>query len=93
VGDQPTRKRLDGQLCDRSAGVDRRVPRGLLVRALVEVSCEGWALALVALAVFSFFESEVKGVLKVFLPLGVALLAAGAVALLARAPVLSGAKK
>jgi hypothetical protein len=56
-----------------------------LARALVEVSCEGWALALVALAVYSFLEAEVKGVLKVFLPLALALLAAGAVALLARA--------
>jgi len=55
-----------------------------LVRALVEVSCEGWALALVALAVYSFLEAEVKGVLKSFLPLGLALLAAGGVALLAR---------
>ncbi len=56
-----------------------------LLRALVEVSCEGWAVALLALAVFSFLESEVKGVLKVFLPLAFALLAAGAIALLARA--------
>lgn len=56
-----------------------------LLRALVEVSCEGWALALLALAVYSFLEAEVKGVLKAFLPLGLALLAAGAVAVLARA--------
>jgi membrane-associated phospholipid phosphatase len=55
-----------------------------LARALVEVSCEGWALALLALAVYSFLEAEVKGVLKAFLPLGLALLAAGAIALLAR---------
>jgi membrane-associated phospholipid phosphatase len=55
-----------------------------LVRALVEVPCEGWALALVALAVYSFLESEVKGVLKAFLPLGLALVAAGVAALLAR---------
>jgi membrane-associated phospholipid phosphatase len=55
-----------------------------LARALVEVSCEGWALALLALAVYSFLEAEVKGVLKAFLPLALALLAAGAVALLAR---------
>jgi membrane-associated phospholipid phosphatase len=55
-----------------------------LVRALVEVPCEGWALALVALAVFSYLESEVKGVLKAFLPLGLALVTAGAAALLAR---------
>lgn len=56
-----------------------------LLRALVEVSCEPWALALIALAVYSFLETEVKGVLKVFFPLAVALLAAAAVALAARA--------
>jgi hypothetical protein len=56
-----------------------------LLRALVEVSSEAWAIALVALAVYSFLESEVKGVLKVFLPFALALLAASAVALLARA--------
>jgi hypothetical protein len=56
-----------------------------LLRALVEVSTEAWALALVALAVYSFLEREVKGVLKVFFPLALALLAAGAVALAARA--------
>ena len=56
-----------------------------LARVLVEVSCEGWVVALVALAVYSFLEAEVKGVLKVFLPLALALLAAGAVAFLARA--------
>lgn len=56
-----------------------------LLRALVEVSCEPWALALVALAVYSFVETQVRGVLKVFVPLGAALLAAVAVALAARA--------
>ena len=56
-----------------------------LARALVEVSCEGWALALIALAVYSFLEVEVKGVAKVFFPLVLALAAAGGVALLARA--------
>lgn len=56
-----------------------------LLRALVEVSCEAWALALVALAVYSFLETEVKGVLKVFLPLVLALVAASVVALLAKA--------
>jgi hypothetical protein len=56
-----------------------------LLRALAEVSCEPWALALVALAVFSFLEAEVRGVLKVFLPLALALLAAAAVAAAARA--------
>jgi hypothetical protein len=56
-----------------------------LLRAVVEVSTEGWALALIALAVYSFLEAEVKGVLKVFLPLALALLGAATVALLARA--------
>jgi hypothetical protein len=56
-----------------------------LARALVEVACEPWAVALVALAVFSYLEAEVKGVLKVFLPLALALLAAGVLALAARA--------
>ena len=56
-----------------------------LVRAIAEVSCEAWALALLALAVYSFLETEVKGVLKAFLPLGLALVAAGGLALLVRA--------
>ena len=55
-----------------------------LARALVEVSCEAWAIALVALAVYSFLEAEVKGVLKTFLPLALALIAAAVLALLAR---------
>ena len=55
-----------------------------LARSLVEVSSEAWAIALLALAVYSFLESEVKAVLKVFLPLALALLAAGALTLLAR---------
>lgn len=56
-----------------------------VARALVEVSCEAWALALVALAVYSFLERDVKGVLKAFLPLALALAAAGGLALVARA--------
>jgi membrane-associated phospholipid phosphatase len=56
-----------------------------LARALAEVSCEAWALALVALAVYSFLEDDVKGVLKAFLPLALALAAAAVVALGARA--------
>jgi membrane-associated phospholipid phosphatase len=56
-----------------------------VARALAEVSCEAWALALIALAVFSFLEGDVRGVLKAFLPLALALAAAGGVALLARA--------
>lgn len=55
-----------------------------LLRALVEVSSEAWAIALVAIAVYSFLEGEVKDVLKVFVPLALALVAAGALALLAR---------
>jgi membrane-associated phospholipid phosphatase len=56
-----------------------------LSRALVEVSCEAWALALIALAVYSFLERDVKDVLKAFFPLALALAAAGALALVARA--------
>jgi membrane-associated phospholipid phosphatase len=56
-----------------------------VARALAEVSCEAWALALIALAVFSFLERDVRGVLKAFLPLALALAAAGGLALLARA--------
>ncbi len=67
------------------------VPRGLgwrwvdLPLAVVQVAGEGWALALIALALYSFFEHEVKDVLKAFLPLAVALAAAGALVLVARA--------
>jgi membrane-associated phospholipid phosphatase len=55
-----------------------------VVRALVEVSTEPWAVALIALAIFSFLELEVRGVLKVFLPLAAALCAASLVTLAAR---------
>ncbi|HEX9243381.1 MAG TPA: phosphatase PAP2 family protein [Anaeromyxobacter sp.] len=55
-----------------------------LARALVEVSTEAWAIAVIALAVYSFLEVEVRGVLKVFLPLAVALGAATLFALAAR---------
>jgi membrane-associated phospholipid phosphatase len=55
-----------------------------LVRAVVEVSTEPWAVAVIALAIFSFLELEVRGVLKVFLPLSVALCAASLFALAAR---------
>jgi membrane-associated phospholipid phosphatase len=56
-----------------------------LARALVEVSTEAWAVAVIALAVYSFLEVEVRGVLKVFLPLALALAAAALFALAARA--------
>jgi membrane-associated phospholipid phosphatase len=55
-----------------------------LARGLVEVSTEAWAVAVIALAVYSFLEAEVRGVLKVFLPLALALGAAALVALAAR---------
>ena len=55
-----------------------------LARALVEVSTEAWALAVLALAIYSFLEVEVRGVLKVFLPLALALSAAALAALTVR---------
>ncbi len=55
-----------------------------LVRAAVEVSTEAWALAVIALAIYSFLEVEVRGVLKVFLPLALALTTAALVALAVR---------
>jgi membrane-associated phospholipid phosphatase len=58
---------------------------GDVLRALVEVACQAWAVALVALAVYSFLERDVKGVLKAVAPLLLALAAAGALALAARA--------
>ena len=56
-----------------------------IARALVEVACEAWALALIALAVYSFLEHDVKGVLKAVAPLVLALAAAGVLALAAHA--------
>jgi hypothetical protein len=56
-----------------------------IARALVEVACEAWALLLIALAVYSFLERDVKGVLKAVAPLALALLGAAALALVARA--------
>jgi membrane-associated phospholipid phosphatase len=55
-----------------------------VARALLEVSCEPWALALVALALYSFFERDVKGVFKALVPLALALAATAALALVAR---------
>lgn len=66
------------------------VERGLAWRwvdlpvALVDVASEAWVVALIALALFAWLEREVKDVLKAYLPLAVALAAAGGVALLAR---------
>jgi membrane-associated phospholipid phosphatase len=54
-------------------------------RALVEVACQAWTVALIALAVYSFLERDVKGVLKAMAPLAMALAAAGALSLAARA--------
>ncbi len=56
-----------------------------VARSLVDVSSQAWVLALVALAVYSFLERDVKDILKSFLPLALALAAAGALALAARA--------
>jgi membrane-associated phospholipid phosphatase len=58
---------------------------GDVFRALVEVACQAWAVALIALAVYSFLERDVKGVLKAIAPLAIALAAAGGLALAARA--------
>ncbi len=53
--------------------------------AIADVASEPWVVALIALALFAWLEQEVKDVVKAFLPLGVALLAAGGVAVAARA--------
>ncbi len=53
--------------------------------ALADVASEPWVVALIALALFAWLEHEVKDVLKAFLPLAVALLAAGGLAVVARA--------
>lgn len=56
-----------------------------LAAALADVASEAWVLGLVALALYAFFEREVKDVVKVVLPLAVALAAAAGLAALARA--------
>jgi membrane-associated phospholipid phosphatase len=56
-----------------------------VARALVDVSCEAWAIALIALAVYSFLERDVKSVLETVAPLALALTAAAALAAAARA--------
>jgi len=53
--------------------------------AVADVASEPWVVALLALALFAWLEQEVKDVVKAFLPLGIALLAAGGVAVAARA--------
>lgn len=55
-----------------------------LARAIAEVACEAWVLALIALAVYSFLERDVKGVLKAYLPLAIALATTAVVAVVAR---------
>jgi membrane-associated phospholipid phosphatase len=65
------------------------VERGLSWRwfdlplALVDAASEAWVVALIALALFAWLEQEVRDVLASFLPLAVALVAAGGVAVLA----------
>jgi membrane-associated phospholipid phosphatase len=67
------------------------VERGLAWRwvdlpvALLDAASEVWVVAFLGLALFAWLEQEVRDVLKAFLPLGVALAAAGGLALLARA--------
>ncbi len=53
--------------------------------ALADVASEPWVVALIALALSAWLEPEVKGVVKSFLPLALALLAAGGLAIAARA--------
>ncbi|MFL5373855.1 MAG: hypothetical protein ACJ78T_07690, partial [Myxococcales bacterium] len=66
------------------------VERGLAWRwidlpvALADAASEAWVVALIALALFAWLEHEVRDVLKAFLPLGAALLTAGAIAVAAR---------
>lgn len=53
--------------------------------ALLDAASEVWVVAFLALALFAWLEREVRDVLKAFLPLAVALAAAGGLAILARA--------
>ncbi len=53
--------------------------------AIADVASEPWIVALLALALFAWLEYEVKDVVKAFLPLGAALVAAAGVALAAQA--------
>lgn len=66
------------------------VERGLAWRwmdfpiALLDAASEVWVVAFLALALFAWLEREVRDVLKAFLPLAVALAAAGVLAIVAR---------
>jgi len=53
--------------------------------ALADAASDGWVVALIALALFAWLESEVKDVMKAFLPLSIALAAAGGLAFVAHA--------
>jgi membrane-associated phospholipid phosphatase len=52
--------------------------------AFLDTASEVWVVAFIALALFAWLEREVRDVLKVFLPLAVALAAAGGLAIVAR---------
>lgn len=52
--------------------------------ALADAASEAWVVALIALALFAWLEREVKDVVKVFVPLALALAAAGSLAVGAR---------
>jgi membrane-associated phospholipid phosphatase len=56
-----------------------------LPMAALTVACEPWMLVLVALALYSWFEGEVRGVLKTFAPAAAAILVAAGISLAARA--------
>ncbi len=56
-----------------------------LPTAALLVACEPWMLLLVALALYSWLEGEVRGVLKAFTPAAAAILVSVALALAARA--------
>lgn len=75
-----------------AAGASRWLDVALVVAT---VACEPWALALIALAIYSWLEREVPAVLKASAPLFAALAAGGGIALLAHAswtaPHLAGA--
>src|SRR5512144_940082 len=61
--------------------------------ALADVASEPWVVALLALALFAWLEYEVKDVVKAFLPLGAALLAAAAVARARGRPPAGGGRR
>jgi membrane-associated phospholipid phosphatase len=56
-----------------------------LPMAALAVACEPWMLVLVALALYSWLEGEVRGVLKAFAPAAAAILVAVGISLAARA--------